>query len=259
MLTLVAISPNTAADVAGLPIAESLSPIGSNLVRVWGFDAPTQRWQLYDPAVPPALNDLTKLKKGQGYWIKVNQTQTATLINDTYALFAGWNLVGWLGEAKVYQVQVSRHITTPLDDAQADAILSEFTSVLQRNDGLGDVATFLQLVRAGEVTTFATPGIINSNADFDAVLAEPGQVKVLNQINWCGAFISNVVGCAYVPGNSIVVIRHAPTIAEGILWAHELGHNKGLNHREELDAVMYPALYTSNKKVNQAESDAYQK
>jgi len=261
LLTHVVIPPSTAADVAGLPIAESLSPLGGNLLRVWGYDAAAQKWQLYDPA-SALLSDLTALKRGEGYWFKVDHAQTVTLVKDTYTLSAGWNLVGWLGEAKVYQLQVSRHTTTSLNDAQADTILSASTSVLQTNDGLGDVATFVQWARDGGVTTFTTPtttpAIINSNADFNEVLAEPGQVKVLNQINWCGEF-NNFLGCAYAPGNSIVVIRHAPAIEEGILWAHELGHNKGLKHRVELGAVLYPNIYPNNKKVNQSESDAYQK
>lgn len=260
LLALAASSQSSAADGDGLPIAESLSPLGSNLVRVWGFDAAAQKFRLYDPSAA-LLSDLTKLKKGQGYWIKVDRGQTVILVKDTYTLFAGWNLVGWLGEAKVYQLQVSRYITATIDDEQADAILSDITLVLQRNDGPGDVATFLQFVRAGGVTTFTIGsggGIINSNADFDAVIAGPGQVKVVNQINWCGGFIPNVIGCAYVPGNSISVVRHSPTIAEAILWAHELGHNKGLDHRDELDAVMYYAIYINNTKVNVPESNAYQ-
>lgn len=264
LLSLVAISPSTSADVAGLPIAESLSPLGSNLVRVWGFDAATQKFQLYDPAAA-SLSDLTKLKKGQGYWILVNQAQTVTLVNDSYNLSAGWNLIGWLGEAKVYQLQVSRHNTTTLDNIQADAILSVSTSVLQRNDGPDDVATFVEWVRNGEVTTFTTAGvrtdgIINGEADFNAVLALPGQVKVINAIFWCnGTFILSVLGCARISGTSIAVIRLASTIEEGILWDHEIGHNKGLNHREVADAVMYPSILPSNRKVNVSESAAYQR
>ena len=38
--------------------AVQLAPLGANLVRVWGFNAPTQKFQLYDPAAP-RLSDLT--------------------------------------------------------------------------------------------------------------------------------------------------------------------------------------------------------
>jgi hypothetical protein len=77
-------------------LAATLAPMSSNLVRVWGFDATTQAFQLYDPAAP-ALSDLTALLQGRGYWMLVDRAQIVTLGSGTYTLSAGWNLIGWLG------------------------------------------------------------------------------------------------------------------------------------------------------------------
>jgi hypothetical protein len=77
-------------------VAPALAPLGSNLVRLWGYDAKKQAFQLYDPAAP-VLSDLTVLVRGRGYWILVNRDQIITLGSSSYDLSAGWNLIGWLG------------------------------------------------------------------------------------------------------------------------------------------------------------------
>jgi hypothetical protein len=76
--------------------AVALAPLGANLVRIWGFNAATQTWRMYDPALTVA-SDLTELKRGQGYWIKINTGTTVTLGTGVFSLAAGWNLIGWLG------------------------------------------------------------------------------------------------------------------------------------------------------------------
>ncbi len=99
-------------------------------------------------------------------------------------------------------------------------------------------------------------GVINSAADFQQALNQPGFVKVVNQINWCGAILPNVIGCAPVPGNSMVVVRFTAA-REGILWAHEYGHTKGLSHRNDPNAVMNPVIGPTRLRVNSAECTAY--
>lgn len=156
-----------------------------------------------------------------------------------------------------YNVQISRFTTTPLTDARADEILTDKGTILQNVDSPGDVACNVEFIRNGPVTPFATGnGAINSQADFQAVNGLPGQVKVVNQINWCGGLVPNVIGCAPVPGPSLVVVRFTPS-REGILWVHEFGHNKGLSHRNGNDLVMNPVIGSTKRSVNQAECDAY--
>jgi hypothetical protein len=76
--------------------SDALRPLGANLVRVWGFDAATQKFELYDPAAAP-LSDLTALRRGRGYWVNLRTEQSITLGVGMYHMVAGWNLIGWLG------------------------------------------------------------------------------------------------------------------------------------------------------------------
>jgi len=162
-----------------------------------------------------------------------------------------------IGCLKTHNLQVSRHNTTTLSNARADAILSNATTILKTNDGPGDVACNVNLVRSGNITAFTTGnGIINSAANFNAVNSLPGNVKVVRQINWCGTLAPNIIGCAPVPGTSLVVVRFTAN-QEGVLWAHEFGHNKGLPHRNGTNAVMRPTINVNNKRINSTECNAY--
>lgn len=48
---------------------------------VYGYRATdgTDPWELYDPAAPAYVNDLTQLEPGMGYWIKVSEAATWTV------------------------------------------------------------------------------------------------------------------------------------------------------------------------------------
>ncbi len=156
-----------------------------------------------------------------------------------------------------YNLQISRFETTVLDNARADQILADMGTILQTSDGAGDVACNVSFTRNGDVTPFSVGnGMINSQTDFTDVNGLPGQVKVVNQINWCGGLAPNIIGCAPVPGASFVVVRFTAN-QEGILWVHEFGHNKGLSHRTGADLVMNPVIGSTKRQVNQAECNAY--
>lgn len=163
------------------------------------------------------------------------------------------------GDGRVtHQLQISRHTpTASLTNARADQILADMSTILQVNDGPGDVACNVAFTRSGNVTTFATgTGTINSAADFNAVNGLPGNVKVVDFINWCGGISPGTIGCAPVPGTSFVVERFTLN-QEGLLWVHEFGHNKGLPHRDVANAVMRPFINVDNKRVNSSECDSY--
>ncbi len=163
------------------------------------------------------------------------------------------------GCTTVHEMPISQHNTSApvLTNARADIIAANMTTVLQTNDGPGDVDCDVRFERDGNVTTFtATTGNINSQADFNTVIGLPGRIKVVNQINWCGALAPNIIGCAPVPGNSLAVVRFTLN-QEGILWVHEFGHNMGLNHRNNPNAVMNPVITTTARRVTSAECGAY--
>jgi len=159
-------------------------------------------------------------------------------------------------------LRVARFRTATLSNADADAILRAASNVLQTDDDgsdSGDVACPVQLTRQGNVTAFmAGDGTIDSAAEFNVVVALPGHVKVVNQINWCSGIGFNIIGCAPTPGNSLVVVRFTAN-QEGILWAHEYGHTRGLPHNTGLNAVMNATITTARTMVTSLECSAFRK
>ena len=156
-----------------------------------------------------------------------------------------------------HNLQVSRFSKTRLTDAQVDQIVTDMGSILQTQDGPTDVPCNISFVRDGAVGTFTTgTGTINSRDDYLAVNRLPGNVKVVNLINWCGGLIPNIIGCAPVPGDSFVVVRILAE-QEGILWVHEFGHNQGLDHRPGANLVMNDSIGSANRQINRDECTAY--
>jgi len=154
------------------------------------------------------------------------------------------------------ELTVKRHQSVTFADARVDTILADASDVAQKGRG-SDVACGVTLKRKGAVETFDEPGaVINSEADFRRFMNAPGHVKIIQEINWCGGFIPNVLGCADVPGKSLVVVDYNDDL-EGIMWLHELGHNKGLSHRNDKAAVMYPSLGRSRLGLLAGECRAY--
>lgn len=165
----------------------------------------------------------------------------------------------------VTDISVSRHPSVSLSNTQAQQILAEFTSVISVSDSPSDIACATdaigQLLPAiylldGTVSSYSGPGVINSEADYTAVLTEPGYVKVVSAINWCGDFGPNIAGCAPIPGSSFAVVRLSGTL-EGILWAHEFGHTVGLEHRNENRAVMRSSIASNARGINLAECERF--
>ena len=162
-----------------------------------------------------------------------------------------------VGCTTVHRLEISRFTTSNLTDARTDQILADATAVLRVNDGPGDVDCDVLLQRDGPVTAFATGnGIINSSADFTTINGLPGNIKIVNQINWCSTIGVGIIGCAPVPGSSLVAVRITPN-QEGILWVHEFGHNKGLSHRNGATTVMNPFITVNQRTINAAECTAY--
>ena len=75
-------------------VPKALASIAGKYEVVWGFDSKEQRWLVYIPGEPEA-SDLTKLERGEGYWIKVKEDCTLSYGNVERKLYKGWNLIGW--------------------------------------------------------------------------------------------------------------------------------------------------------------------
>ena len=161
-----------------------------------------------------------------------------------------------------HSLRVSRFVDTELTKAQADAIIKEASIVLD-SDGPDDVGCDVKFVRDGMIETFTTrSSTVLSQSDFVAVLRQPGDVKVVERVNWCrGGFNTNVVACSYLGDStiepSLVVGRTAAN--QGIVWAHEFGHLQGLTHRSvhDVNALMNKRVFATSRRVNQEECSAY--
>lgn len=155
-------------------------------------------------------------------------------------------------------LSVRRHSSTTLTNAAADAILASATTTLQTADGGDDVPCMAHLSRVGAVTAFtAGDGNINSEDDADEVFDLPGFVKLVNMINVCGDKVDTFAGCAPTPGDTQMVVRRATTLREGILWLHEYGHTRGLEHSGDDDAVMFKSLADKRLRVTASECESY--
>lgn len=165
---------------------------------------------------------------------------------------------GTAGAPTARRLRVRRFVTATLTDADVDRILADASASLQARDGAGDTACAVRFERDGGVDTFTDGnGSIDSAAAFAALMALPGHVKAVNQINWCGALIPGVIGCAPVPGNSLAIVRFEAAL-EGLLWAHEMGHNRGLNHRGDPNAVMNGTIEAAHRELDAGECLAFQ-
>ena len=142
-------------------------------------------------------------------------------------------------------------------DGVVAQILRDASTVLRVADSTIDVECNVTLVRNGPVSTFSVgDGIITTGDELEEAMDSRGNVAVVNVLMWCDGFDATVIGCGETPGESFVV--EADTGNADIVWTHEYGHNKGLNHRNAPDAVMNGTLAANRREVNQNECDAYE-
>lgn len=100
--------------------------------------------------------------------------------------------------------------------------------------------------------------------DFFAVIqTDPPGVKVLMEIQWCGAFtLGRFFGCSFRNGNSMIVVSECKGDTclslnrEGVGWIHELGHLQGLPDRRRNDfrpVVMRGVIEEENTRLTQCD------
>jgi hypothetical protein len=155
---------------------------------------------------------------------------------------------------KEYSLRVSIHATVrpPLTSIEIATILDRASKLLVEGNNCG------VKFKLDSVGTFASaPSIINNASDLEAVHSVDAEVKVVRQINFCRGQQGSFLGCSWRPGGlpkTMIVIRQVARDLQHILWAHEFGHTKGLQHRADPEALMTPCpLYFDNLKVNQDE------
>ena len=158
----------------------------------------------------------------------------------------------------------ARHIsqTNLISNSQLDAILNEATRVMQLANNSADVGCCVKLERNGSLGTFAvTDGVINTPTQLNAVLnVVSHQVKIVPVLDQCGGFNPSIVGCALIGSPTNMVVEYLNNLTlDGILWAHEFGHNQGLFHVNppNMTRIMNAALSPISQHMTQAECSAW--
>jgi len=157
----------------------------------------------------------------------------------------------------------ANHIDTnsPIDDARVDALLADVNLVIGRDDA-SDVACCTVLTRSGVGQVFGSNGdgldVITTSGEISAVLNNStARVKIVDSIQYCGGPGSNIIGCAPVGGDGMAVVRLTSLFTEGVVWAHEFGHNVGLGHNPSAGFVMSAALGNGSRRLTSGDCFRY--
>lgn len=158
------------------------------------------------------------------------------------------------------RLTVARHTNATGNNAAADTIFAAASSVLQTDDGAGDVACPAAFARRGNMSVFTnTDGTLNSAGELATVFNLAPDVKIVPAVNFCeNRFNTSFIGCGQF-GTFNLIVERFPASQEGILWAHEIGHNVGLPHRvNSTNNLMFDSIGNNRRRVNAAECIAFQ-
>ena len=86
------------------------------------------------------------------------------------------------------------------------------------------------------------------------------QVKLVPALDYCGGYNTSIIGCAFVSSSKNMILEYLGAVSlDGILWAHEFGHNQGLVHPNPSipSRIMNGSLSFASKEVTQTECNAW--
>ena len=153
-------------------------------------------------------------------------------------------------------------VPNPMTNSQFDGVMKAASLHLGRADFSADVACCAGMQRSGNAGAFgaSTDGldVIDNDAEFYAVINNTvARAKVVRLINYCSGPGTNILGCSWIAGNGMVLVRSGSVADEGALWAHEYGHNAGLSHNTDSRYVMYACLCGGTLGLTQFECGKY--
>ena len=153
-------------------------------------------------------------------------------------------------------------LSSTMTNTRLDSVLLEASARAGREDFSDDLACCVLVSRLGSDATFGSQGdtldIIDTAAELTSVLNNSiARVKVVRQINYCGGAGTNIIGCAYVGGFGMSLVRMSDLGSEAVLWIHEYGHNTGLNHVADTRNIMYGVDTGANNVLTQSQCNTY--
>ena len=158
-------------------------------------------------------------------------------------------------------------VSDPMTDSRLDSVLDDGSSRVFQDDGAlsggADTACCVSFSRKGVQQTFGSSAdgldAIDTYSELITVLNDQtARAKVVRQINYCSGPGTNIIGCAWVSGNGLAVVRMSSLGQEAALWVHEYGHNIGNGHNNlGTNWIMYGSLGSNNRGILQSECDQY--
>ncbi len=172
------------------------------------------------------------------------------------------NLMDTTGVTNASSLTYANHtaVSNKMNDARLDLVLRESELRAGREDFAADVMCCITVDRSGTAQTLTGAGldVIDSSAELNAVLDNGvSRVKVVNAINFCGTPGTNILGCAWISGHGIALVRMSLITDEAVLWLHEYGHNVGLSHAGTNQYIMFSFLSSGAGGLTQAECNSY--
>jgi len=148
--------------------------------------------------------------------------------------------------------------------AEADTILTKASEVMQTADSSADIACCVAMQLNGSVGIFsATDGIVDTSGELNTLFnLSAYQIKLVPALNYCGGFNTSIIGCARINSSKNMILEHLDNVTlDGIVWAHEFGHNQGLMHPSTYipTRIMNGSLNFSNpgREMTQTECNAW--
>jgi hypothetical protein len=217
----------------------------------WAYDYDSQGWTPYGGGSADAYDSISYLDDPGIYEARMIIQISCSWIGQLLRLeeFVADSLA---------VIDINRHTSVTLSATDVDfSIFPAATLVLVNDDGTGDVNCPIIFLRNGPISSFSTTdGSIDSALERDQVVNVPGRAKVVSEINYCTSPPPpgvTIWGCS--APISMIVRRATPSL-EGILWAHEFGHNQDLwlfGHGSDPNFLSYSNLVSTAKRVTQSE------
>lgn len=158
-------------------------------------------------------------------------------------------------------------VSDSMTDSRLDSVLDDGSGRVFQDDGAlsggADTACCVSFSRKGAQQTFGSSAdgldAIDTYSELITVLNDQtARAKVVCQINYCSGPGTNIIGCAWVSGNGLAVVRMSSLGQEAALWVHEYGHNIGNGHNNlGTNWIMYGSLGSNNRGILQSECDQY--